>query len=131
MADETPRTDAATVLTCPSAHFAEGDGEPMVPMETARQLERELSTATAALAERIALEKAAYEVLSQERDELRSEVAELEKDAARYRWLREQTEAPVLDARAFVEIDDSAAIDSGDELDAAIDAAMEGESKHG
>ena len=51
MTDETPRTDAATVLTCPSAHFENGEGEPMVPMETARQLERELATATTELAE--------------------------------------------------------------------------------
>lgn len=51
MTDETPRTDAATILTCPSAHFENGEGVPMVPMETARQLERELAVAVEALRE--------------------------------------------------------------------------------
>lgn len=38
---DTPRTDAETLLTCPSAHFDADEGVPMVPFEFARTLERE------------------------------------------------------------------------------------------
>ena len=45
----TPMTDAATVLTCPSAHFPEGEGDPMVPVEVASNLERIAAEAVDAL----------------------------------------------------------------------------------
>jgi hypothetical protein len=65
---------------------------------------------------------AKIEELIAERDKLRAELAELRRDAERYRWLRDAEDRSYV-ALAMENGSEPVWI-SGDELDAAIDAAM-------
>lgn len=68
----------------------------------------------------------AIETLARERDALRSALTASEKDAARYRWLRDQYRcmSPKMDGNHHWS-PKMAAILRGPSVDAAIDAAME------
>lgn len=59
--------------------------------------------------------------------ELRAQLAECQKDAARYRWLREQKTARTLIDGGFRTSWEFRRFIEPNELDAAIDAAMKGE----
>lgn len=71
-------------------------------------------------------ERAANAQLTAELESLRQERDGLRADAERYRWLRSEIENGAVQgvSGALVELYDETMYDDGDELDAAIDAAM-------
>ena len=99
-----------------------GDGDPEIPC--VRKVDYDAlrtfcqsQTARAETAERIALRQDA------ELDLMKARLADSERDVARYRWLR-SPEAAVCEVCNRANAGDGFTFMEGDELDAAIDAAM-------
>lgn len=104
----------------------------LVPIEVARELERELAAVTderdvlrhqlnIATTQDLTLGDVASAI--QDRDTLKARVAKLEKDAARYRWLRDDQSAALWYERNWC------LHETDKQFDAAIDAAMQERAK--
>jgi len=67
------------------------------------------------------------ELLQADNARLREELATAQADAARYRWLRDLDEDPVMSLAAQYTDMNGSAVSISQRIDAAIDAAMKGE----